>query len=329
MIFKKWSSFLVQYVGRLAPSPTGPIHLGIARTSLLAWLDARARGGRLILRIEDVDRTRCRPEAIPRLLQDLAWLGLDWDAGPDRPGPEGPYTQSERDRMYEDAIDRLTHMHRVYPCTCSRKEIARAASAPHGPSDEGPRYPGTCRAGAIPKPDRGPALRLRTEPGDVIVHRDRRLGEIGHDVFGVVGDFVLQRSDGHWAYQLAVAVDDALQGVTTVVRGEDLAGSTARQVLMRRLLYPERPSIETLHVPLLTDPGGTRMAKRTGGYTVAALRSAGIEPTRVVGRLAASVGLQPPADTARPEDLLQAWVNADFGARLVDTGPPSDLLDHG
>lgn len=312
------------YVGRLAPSPTGRIHLGIARTSLLAWLDTRAAGGRLLLRIEDIDQTRCRPEHAAGILDDLRWLGLDWDAGPDRAGPEGPFTQSERAGHYRAALERLTAMGRIYPCTCSRKEIALAASAPHGPSDEGPRYPETCRAGAVPKPGRRPALRLKTKPEDFIAHRDRRRGDLSQNVYRAVGDFVVQRSDQHWAYQLAVAVDDAEQGVTTIVRGDDLARSTARQLLLRQLLYPAAPPLDTLHVPLLLDADGTRIAKRTGGHTIAQLRADGVRPERIIGALAASLGLAAQTTTewttteCRPGDLIEPWRSARRGADLVD-----------
>ena len=308
------------YVGRLAPSPTGRIHLGVARSSLLAWLDARSRDGRLLLRIEDIDRTRCRPEATAGILEDLRWLGLDWDAGPDRPGPEGPFVQSECDDIYQRALEQLTVAGRIYPCTCSRKEIAAAASAPHGPADEGPRYPGTCRHGAVPKPGRRPALRLKTNPGDHIAHRDRRLGDLGQDVHATVGDFVTKRVDGHWAYQLAVTVDDARQGITTVVRGEDLAGSTARQLLLRRLLFPDLGSLDTLHLPLLMDADGVRMAKRTGGHTIEQLRADGARPEDIIGRLAASVGLAPRGEPCTPRALLEAWAASDHGALLRDVG---------
>ena len=311
------------YVGRLAPSPTGRLHLGIARSSLLAWLDARAHDGRLLLRIEDVDRTRCRAEMADAIVDDLRWLGLDWDAGPDRPGPEGPFVQSEREADYLWALERLTAMGRTYPCTCSRREIALAASAPHGPADEGPRYPETCRNGAIPKPGRTPAIRLKTQPRDRIRHSDRRVGDLSQNVHAVVGDFVLRRTDGHWAYQLAVAVDDARQGVTAIVRGDDLAGSTARQLLLRQLLFADAPPLATLHLPLVRDAAGVRMAKRTGGYTLLSLRQANEPPERIIGMLGASVGLCPTGVERRPADLVQAWIEADFGARLADRGLPS------
>lgn len=158
-------------------------------------------------------------------------------------------------------------------------------------------------------------------PGDVIAHRDRRVGDLGQDVHETVGDFVVQRVDSHWAYQLAVTVDDAQQGVTTVVRGEDLAGSTARQLLLRRLLYPDLPALETLHVPLLRDPSGARMAKRTGGYTVAEQRATGVPPEEMVGALASSVGLVAGGVARRPIELLESWVAADYGSHLSDLTP--------
>ena len=311
----------MSYVGRLAPSPTGRLHLGIARTSLLAWLDARTHEGRLILRIEDVDQTRCRPEMIPPVLEDLRWLGLDWDVGPDRPGSDGPYLQSERAGIYGEALERLTSQGRIYPCTCSRKDIARAASAPHGPQDEGPRYPEICRDEFRPRPNRNPALRFRTETGDVVHHFDRRFNrDLSQDVRSAVGDFVVRRTDGHWAYQLAVTVDDALQGVSCIVRGEDLSTSTGRQLLLRRVLFPDAPPLSTLHVPLLRDDAGQRIAKRTGGHTIAEQRAAGVEPETIVGRLAASVGLLDSPRPLRPADLLPAWTATDRGAALVDRG---------
>ncbi|MEM7679161.1 MAG: glutamate--tRNA ligase family protein, partial [Myxococcota bacterium] len=266
--------------------------------------------------IEDIDQTRCKPEAENEILRDLRWLGLDWDAGPDRAAHQGPFRQSERTPLYRSALASLTTMGRVYPCTCSRKEIALAASAPHGPADEGPRYPETCRNVARPKPGRHPAMRLQTRETDVIEHRDRRLGDLGQNVHAVVGDFVIRRSDEHWAYQLAVSVDDALQDVTDVVRGDDLAGSTARQLLLRRILYPERPPLRTLHVPLMTDESGRRLAKRTGGHTIAGLRAEGATPAKIIGQLAASVGLNPGGHPKEPTDLLTAWENTDFGASL-------------
>lgn len=290
------------YIGRLAPSPTGQIHLGIARTSLAAWLDARAHHGRLLMRIEDIDQGRTVPGSADSILADLEWMGLTWD---------GPVvTQSERFHRYTEALASLQAMGRSFACTCSRREIALASSAPHGPSDEGPRYPGTCRAGAQPKPGRRPSMRLRTEPGDHIAHTDRAVGVLDQDVDAEVGDFVLLRADGMWAYQMAVTVDDLEQGVTCVVRGDDLARSTPRQLLLRRLLAPSAPPLDSLHVPLMLGPDGQRLAKRSGSTTVAEHRAAGASPERIIGELAASLGLVPEGTQARPEELIEAWSQA-------------------
>ena len=295
------------YVGRLAPSPTGRIHLGIARTSLAAWLDARSLGGTLILRIEDIDAHRTVPGADDDLRRDLEWLGLSWDHGPDRGGPHAPYVQSARTERYLAALERLAGLGRTFLCTCSRREIALTASAPHGPADEGPRYPGTCRAAFRPRPGRTPAVRLRTEPGDVVTHTDRALGPLDQDVHAAVGDFVLRRTDGLWAYQLAVTVDDLTQGVTTIVRGADLAASTPRQLLLRHLLDPSAGPVDTLHVPLMLGEDGQRLAKRSGATTVAAHREAGRRPEAVIGALAAGLGLVPEGVEVRPEELVEAW----------------------
>lgn len=286
------------YVGRLAPSPTGRIHLGIVRTSLAAWLDARAHGGALLLRIEDIDTVRTVPGASDEIRYDLEWLGLDWD---------GPVVvQSERFDRYQAALDRLSAQGRTFGCTCTRREIA-LASAPHGPSEDGPRYPGTCRGGFAPKPDRAPAIRLRTEPEDEVRHADRRLGPLDQNVYEAVGDFVLKRTDGLWAYQLAVTVDDLEQGVTCVVRGEDLAGSTPRQLLLRRLLDPAAGPLDSLHVPLMLGPDNKRLAKRSGSTTVAAHREAGSSAPVIIGRLAAELGLVPAGTVAWPGELVEAW----------------------
>lgn len=295
------------YVGRLAPSPTGRIHLGIARTSLAAWLDARAAGGILLLRIEDIDTDRCVPGAADEIMRDLEWLGLSWDYGPDTGGLHAPYTQSERTDRYLAALDVLGEQGRAFLCTCSRKEIALTASAPHGPSDEGPRYPGTCRDAFRPRPGRSPAVRLRTEPGDVVTHHDRALGALDQDVHAAVGDFILRRTDGLWAYQLAVTVDDLAQGVTTIVRGADLAGSTPRQLLLRRLLDADAGPVDTLHVPLMLGEDGQRLAKRSGSTTVAAHREAGRRPEAIIGELAAGLGLVPEGVEVRAEALVEVW----------------------
>lgn len=288
----------VTYVGRFAPSPTGKMHLGVARTSLAAWLDARKNNGCILLRIEDIDTPRIVPGAAEGLMRDLEWLGLDWDGT--------PVFQSDRDALYEAAIETLRARDRIYLCTCSRKEIALAASAPHGPSDEGPRYPGTCRDRG-PLPGRPAALRLKTEPADVVAHQDLLFGACDQDVHRVAGDFVVRRADRVWAYQLAVSADDLDQGVTRIVRGADLLTSTARQILIRSLLDPNASRIETLHVPLILGPDGKRLAKREGAAGIASRREAGEAPERVVGLLAASLGLVPKGTQIRARELIAHW----------------------
>jgi glutamyl-tRNA synthetase len=279
--------------GRYAPSPTGPLHLGNARTALLAWLAARASGGSYIMRVEDLDGPRVRPGMEARILDELRWLGLDWDEGPDVGGPVGPYRQSERLDRYAAALERLRAAGAVYPCDCSRAEIAGAAQAPHGPGDEGPRYPGTCRALApgaagARAARRPPAWRLRVPEGEVAfddgVHGPQR-----RDVAAETGDFVVARADGIPAYQLAVVVDDAAMGVEEVVRGDDLLGSTARQLLLYRALGLRAPRFA--HVPLVNGEDGARLAKRHGALSLGELRERGADPRAVVGLLAASAGL--------------------------------------
>jgi glutamyl-tRNA synthetase len=276
------------------------MHLGVARTSLAAWLDARKNGGRILLRIEDLDTPRIVPGATEGLMEDLRWLGLDWDGD--------PVFQSQRLDLYIDALGTLDRLGRTYPCTCSRKELLeRLASAPHGPSDEGPRYPGTCRAGAG-RSDRAPSIRLRTEQKiDRIEQRDLLYGPIDQDVFAEVGDFVIRRADGVFAYQLAVTVDDLLQGVNRVVRGADLLGSTPRQLLIRRLIDPRARPLETLHVPLIRDPTGKRLAKRDGSAGIASRRARGEAPGHVLGLLASSLGLVPEGTECSLNELISLW----------------------
>jgi glutamyl-tRNA synthetase len=291
--------------GRFAPSPTGPLHLGNARTALLSWLDARARGGAWLMRVEDLDGPRVRPGMEARILDELRWLGLGWDEGPDVGGPAGPYRQSERSARYASALAALRAAGLAYPCFCSRAEIAAAASAPHGPSEEGPRYPGTCRA--LPAEEvarraagRRPAWRLRVEPG-AVAFDDGVHGRCAHDVSRETGDFVLMRADGIAAYQLAVAVDDAAMGITDVVRGDDLLPSTSRQLLVYRALGLAAPAFA--HVPLVVGEDGARLAKRHGALALGELRARGAAPEAVVGLLAALSGLCPPGTRCAPRDL--------------------------
>ena len=265
--------------GRFAPSPSGRLHLGNARSALLGWLQARPAGGEFILRIEDLDPDRSRAEAIDGIFEDLRWLGLDWD------GPV--WKQSERSEVYAAALRKLEALGRVYPCWCSRAEIARAASAPHA-GEEGPRYPGTCREGRHEKPDRTPALRFRAAAGQT-TFIDGLQGPYAQDVEAVAGDFVIRRADGVASYQLAVVVDDAAQGITDVLRGDDLLASTPRQLQLYQALGWSPPKFT--HVPLLVGTDGKRLAKRDGGLTIAALREAGQAAQAVVGLLARWSGL--------------------------------------
>ncbi len=273
-------------VGRYAPSPTGALHLGNARTALLAWLDARSLGGRFLLRMEDLDPLRSSDEAACGILDDLRWLGLDWDEGPDTGGPSGPYEQSLRSDLYRAAVDRLVAGGRAFHCSCTRAEVARAANAPHA-GEDGPRYPGSCRNGAL-HPERPTSVRLVVEPGpaafDDLVHGPRTF-----DAGASVGDFIISRADGVAAYQLAVMLDDALMGVTRVVRGDDLLSSTPRQLLVARALGLSAPAYG--HVPLLVGEDGHRLAKRGGALSLQALRARGVGPERVVGFLARTAGL--------------------------------------
>jgi glutamyl-tRNA synthetase len=279
------------YRGRFAPSPTGDLHLGSAATALVAWLSARAAVGELVLRIEDLDGPRTLSGMAERQLDDLRWLGLDWDEGPDVGGAAAPYRQSERSEHYDAALARLDAAGLIYACDCSRAEIARVTSAPH-PGDEGPRYPGTCRERATGPWKRPPALRLRVPPGMVGVY-DALQGRIEQDVAETVGDFVLRRGDGAYAYQLAVVVDDLAMGISEVVRGADLLGSAPRQALLARLLGAAPPAFA--HGPLVLAPDGTRLAKRAHGATLRDQRAAGAQPGDVLAALATLLGLEPAA----------------------------------
>jgi len=305
--------------GRYAPSPTGRLHLGNARTALLAWLDARSRGGAFIMRIEDLDRARVPPGAEAALLDDLAWLGLDWDEGPDRGGPFAPYRQSERAARYDAAIDRLLADGRAFACACSRADVARAAQAPHGADEDGPRYPGTCRD--LPPEEvraraaaqgRAPAIRFAGR-GERIDFVDEVHGAVAADDAGV-DDFVLRRADATAAYQLAVVVDDAAMAVTRVVRGDDLLRSTPRQIALYRALGLPTPAFA--HVPLVLTASGERLAKRTRPEAIADLRARGVTPDAVVGALAASAGLRVVGSTISARDLVSG-----FSLAAIDRRP--------
>ena len=292
--------------GRYAPSPTGELHLGNASTALLAWLSARAGGGAFVLRIEDVDAASARPGAVAQCLFDLAWMGLDWDEGPDRGGAFAPYVQSERRSAYEAAFFRLRRAGLVYPCFCSRKDAAFAASAPQEPGDEAP-YSGRCRAlepaQAAARVAEGVrhAWRFRVE-GEAPGFTDRVLGAVPPRG---VGDFVVRRSDGVPAYQLAVVVDDAAMEMDEVVRGNDLLASTPRQLLLYRALGLKAPAFA--HVPLWLGPDGARLSKRHAGITLRVLREGGMDARSLVGTMAGKLGLREGLDPCRPADLLPGF----------------------
>lgn len=291
-------------VGRLAPSPTGGLHLGHARTFLLAWLAVRSSGGRLILRVEDIDASRVRPGMAEAAMEDLRWLGLDWDEGPDVGGPHAPYEQSRRFALYAEALEHLKRAERVYPCTCTRSEIARFASAPHS-EEEGPSYPGLCAhrraSDAEALGGRPFAWRFRVPPGEV-AWDDLYRGPCRLDPSKLGGDFLLGRSGGLPSYQLAVVCDDAAMGVTQVIRGDDLVSSTPRQILLDQALG--RPVPRFGHVPLAITADGRRLAKRDQSIKLASLREQGVDPSALMGWIARSCGWREFPGRIRPVDLL-------------------------
>jgi len=275
-----------QIRGRFAPSPSGEMHLGNAWTALLAWLQVRSLGGRMVLRVEDLDPERSRPEHTDLIIRDLHWLGLDWDEGPDIGGPYRPYTQDERRGLYQQYLDSLIERGLVYPCYCTRAEVQAAASAPHG--GENP-YPGTCRTLSLKEQEtrlgqgRKPALRLAV-PCEAVAFDDGLHGHMEENLAKVCGDFTVRRSDGVHAYQLAVVIDDATMGISHVLRGDDLLASTARQLLLYRLFGFTPPRFT--HVPLLCSPDGHRLSKRQQDLSLAALRARGVTAAQIIGYLA-------------------------------------------
>lgn len=286
-------------VGRYAPSPTGPLHLGNFRTALAAQADIRRRGGRFILRIEDTDLARNVTGAEQAIIDDLAWLGITFDEGPHLPGgPHAPYRQTGRQRLYLHSLKTLMAAGLVYPCTCSRKDLQSAASAPHGP--DGPLYPGTCRRD-LPPPQQAAvlqqveqalgirrplaySLRLRTDRLPAATYHDADLGEQRVSLADTYGDFVIFRRDALWAYQFVCAVDDALMGITRVVRGADLESSAPRQAGIISALGYTPPVY--LHVPLAADAQGNRLSKRDGSQSVQSLQQAGLSRADVLALIA-------------------------------------------
>lgn len=297
-------------VGRFAPTPSGRMHLGNVASCLVAWLSARAANGRMVLRIEDLDPRAQSREAAALIMDDLRWLGLDWD--------EGPYWQSERGEVYEAAIERLggsgiaagtRGLGLTYPCFCTRSEL-HAASAPHA-SDGTYVYAGTCRGlsraeVASRAEARPPATRLRVpeagSDGDVVSFRDLAFGEVRESLSRECGDFLVRRSDGVVAYQLAVVVDDAEMGVTQVVRGHDLLGSVARQMYLQRRLGYSSPAYG--HVPLLVAPDGRRLSKREHDLDLGALRGRFSGPEPLLGAIASHLGLAEPGERVSADALV-------------------------
>ncbi|HEY0736013.1 MAG TPA: tRNA glutamyl-Q(34) synthetase GluQRS [Herpetosiphonaceae bacterium] len=294
--------------GRFAPSPTGAMHLGNVWTALLAWLQVRQQGGAYVLRIEDLDPDRSRPHWTAQLLDDLRWLGLDWDEGPDIGGPHAPYEQDRRRERYAEALERLAAQDLIYACFCTRAEVRAAASAPHG-AEQREHCPNNCwMLSATERQARAAAgrrscLRIRM-PDDItpIRFEDLCLGAISENLAQAAGDFVIRRADGVHAYQLAVVVDDGDMAISHVIRGADLLDSTARQIWLHRVLGYTPPAFG--HVPLLIDPDGNRLSKRQASLAVAALRTAGKRPAEIIGRLAFWAGLIPEPEDVTPHDLI-------------------------
>lgn len=277
--------------GRFAPTPSGMLHIGNAFSALAAWLQIRQSGGEFLLRIEDIDKPRSRPAFAEQQQDDLLWLGIDWDEGPRIGGPFAPYEQSKREHRYETALDVLREKGRIYPCYCSRSELASIASAPHGLSSEGPSYPGLCRhltaeerAGKAEK--KTPSLRF-IMPAEAIAFQDGVRGLTSFDG-DALGDFIVKRADGIFSYQLAVTVDDAAMGITDVLRGADLLDSTPRQLALYEALGLTPPTFS--HVPLIADEHGERLSKRDKSLTLASLRGSGVAPERLVGAIAYAAG---------------------------------------
>lgn len=297
----------MEVIGRFAPSPSGRMHLGNVYAALMSWLSARSAGGRWILRIEDLDPGRSRPEYARLIEDDLRWLGLEWDEGGlEGRGPSGPYRQSERGHFYAEALARLEELGLIYACRCTRADIM-ASSAPHQ-SDGRVIYAGTCRPSVhppFPVPQGLGSRRLFVPSDGVIDYVDRNFGPQRVDLARECGDFIVRRADGAWAYQLAVVVDDALMGVTEVVRGADLLLSAAQQTYLYRLLGYREP--EWAHLPLVTNAQGVRLSKRDASLSMEAMRASGASPREILGRAAALAGLVEPGSAPTLTELLEAY----------------------
>ena len=290
-------------ITRLAPSPTGALHLGNARTLLANWLLARQNGWKIILRIEDLDGPRIKPGADRQAIDDLRWLGIDWD--------EGPIYQSSRLETYANAVQQLIENGRAYPCICSRREIDLSASAPHA-EDGSNVYPGTCRGKfktvdeARAATGRNPAIRFAVEQ-EQIEFTDSFAGHQTFDVQRQLGDFVISKTDGTPAYQLAVVVDDAQMQVNEVIRGDDLLDSTPRQILLYRALGMAERIPRYTHLPLVIGEDGRRLAKRHGDTRIATYREAGVPVERILALMARWLGIKEVADLVSAQSLLDSF----------------------
>ncbi|HEX8325587.1 MAG TPA: tRNA glutamyl-Q(34) synthetase GluQRS [Tepidisphaeraceae bacterium] len=300
-------------VTRLAPSPTGALHLGNARTFLATWALARQRGWRVILRIEDLDGPRIKPEATQQAIDDLTWLGLDWD--------EGPIYQTPRLPRYREVLDRLIASGHVYPCVCTRREIEQAASAPHA-EDGAAVYPGTCRnrsgADAGTAAARSSAWRFAM-PDMTFEFRDDFAGVRRFDLTKQLGDFILAKPDGTPAYQLAVVVDDRDSGVTHVVRGDDLLDSVPRQALLYNALGWDDALPAYTHLPLVLGSDGRRLAKRHGDTRLSTYRASGLSADRVRGLLAGWLGLGT-VNVCSPQEILDRFDLAKISREPIRIG---------
>ena len=293
--------------GRFAPSPSGRMHLGNLLAALLAWLDTRSVGGVMVLRVEDLDPDRCREEYAVQVADDLSWLGLDWDEGYGKGGSHGPYRQSERGEIYAEALDKLEGQGLIYPCWCTRAQRL-AASAPH-PGEV--RGDGACPCRALTEEERAarpaggrpPALRAAV-PDEEISFVDGNCGPYAENLIRDCGDFLVRRSDGVCAYQLAVTVDDGLMGITRVVRGRDLLSSTPRQIWLHRALGFSPPRY--FHTPLLLSPDGRRLSKREKDLDMGELRKR-FAPEELMGRLAALAGLLPGPVPVTAKELVAGF----------------------
>lgn len=304
-------NLMSQARGRFAPTPSGHIHIGNARTALVTWLSVRSKEGKLIWRLEDLDQPRNLEGAAEQAIEDLKWLGLNWDEGGGKGGPFSPYTQSERFEYYENALKKLAELDRLFPCSYSRRELENIARAPHSGQEFRKAYSPSLRPQGLDqkwytdyasKSDF--AFRFKVEPG-VVRFDDGLFGSREENVAETLGDFVLKRKDSIYAYQLAVVVDDIAMDITEVVRGSDLLDSTARQIQLIEALGAEVPSY--LHVPMILNSDGEKLSKRNKAIEIRELRKEGVLPEQVLGYFAHSLGLIDRRERLKPEDLLASF----------------------